>query len=120
MTIKEFIEKAIEGGWIKKCVCDYSKGSCGLCYDIYTAIFLDPKSWEAVGKVEGWGKCTMFANGITKEELLKLITKCGHPEREDVEKILRLPEQDKWKYKMNGLISHLQDGETIESYIKTL
>ena len=59
MEIKEFIEKAIEGGWKYdpwdnfdiKTYDDFHR-----YYEISDeAVFLNPKAWEAVGKVEGWG-----------------------------------------------------------------
>lgn len=50
---KEFIEKAIEGGWKNE------------AYEVLTypdrkdeymigGVFIDPLAWQAVGKVEGW------------------------------------------------------------------
>lgn len=54
MTIKEFIEKAIEGGWKYNDYCD-GKG----CEDRH--IFLDPLAWQAVGKVH-WGDGALQMN----------------------------------------------------------
>lgn len=81
MTIKQFIEKAIEGGWkaqndlfrIEKFVyepedehsgelvslfgdlCRFS-GPAGAWRMPVSSILLDPEAWRAVGKVGGWGK----------------------------------------------------------------
>ncbi len=62
MTTKEFIEKAIDGGWKTKNNDDIKKSEItpeGLrwsyCeYIDKEAILLDPKAWEAVGKIEVW------------------------------------------------------------------
>lgn len=53
MTTKEFIEKAIEGGYSKVFI--HPDGRIMFddvcCRD---EILLDPLAWQAVGKVEGW------------------------------------------------------------------
>ena len=70
MTIKQFIEKAIEGGWkyLNKyqpyknnqdawaVTVDTSNSSASeiLLDSIFSEILLDPKAWIACGKVEGW------------------------------------------------------------------
>lgn len=66
--VKEFIEKAIEGGW-KKGYPNFKVekvNDCGLWLDckgllgdfkfhyVREEILLDPLAWQAVGKVEGW------------------------------------------------------------------
>ena len=50
---KDFIEKAIEGGWENTLSGDmrFMERSENV------GIFLDPKAWQAVGKVEGWDGC---------------------------------------------------------------
>lgn len=63
MTISEFIEKAIEGGWsmdesllpqsIKDMGGNLTKATLKFG-DPYKIAVLDPKAWQAVGKVEGW------------------------------------------------------------------
>ena len=47
MTTKEFIEKAIDGGFNIPGGAD--------CYTKDEEYFLNPLAWQAVGKVEGWG-----------------------------------------------------------------
>lgn len=63
MTIKEFIEKAIEGGWIFKNRVDknthFLASFEGEPFKDYILvherdIFLDPLAWQAVGINEGW------------------------------------------------------------------
>ncbi len=60
MTIKQFIEKAIEGGWEGLgTIEDFNNTLKG--YDFEEVInindyILDPLAWQAVGKVDGWGK----------------------------------------------------------------
>jgi len=108
MHLKEFIEKAIEGGWNKYeptsgiknisfdrkdktfMLCDKDNHKCTDPYS-YAELVLDPKSWEAVGKVEGWNKYD--------------------------EKEYFAPE---YRNKMHQMIDHLVEGGTIESYIETL
>lgn len=48
MTIEQFIEKAIKGGWIP---IDWELEEMVLRS---AEILLDLKAWQAVGKVEGW------------------------------------------------------------------
>ena len=62
MTTKQFIEKAIEGGYKDATdlldivlVCE-KNNKLEMAKHISHLILLDPKSWQAVGKVEGWGK----------------------------------------------------------------
>jgi hypothetical protein len=84
MNQKEFIEKAIEGGY---------KGKTNIGYDCwFNDIILDPKAWEAVGKVEGW-----------KGEIELDEYEYGH-----------------WTERMHEMIDHLIEGGTIDSYLKTL
>lgn len=56
--VKEFVEKAIEGGWITLHYnnLDYSPSVRVqlLAAECSHEILLDPFAWQAVGKVEGW------------------------------------------------------------------
>jgi len=116
MTIKEFIEKAIEGGW--KEFLDFSflyniGNTVTLEYGktketvekLLHEILLDPNAWEAVGKSLGWGdfegKPDMQGEPMTKKDTQYFI-------------------DSQWKERQKGLITHLQDDGTTESYIKTL
>lgn len=106
MEIKEFIEKAIEGGCepFNTLHMEYAEethvfgdelvvvAGDGLPYrrNIYQ-IFLDPKAWRAVGEVEGW------KNGAYEKMLMV-----------------------HWEVKMHQMIDALMNGESLEDYIKTL
>ena len=117
MHLKEFIEKAIEGGWNKYeptsgvknisfdgkdktfMICDKDNYKCTDPYS-YAELVLDPKAWEAVGKVIQNELREPYSVTFNKHEHI------FHKE---------------WaKTKMDGLMPHLQKGGTIESYIKTL
>lgn len=98
MTTKEFIEKAIEGGyeWTDKPL----PYPLELKLKVFRASFkgaaqeritlramLSAEAWKAVGKVEGW---------------------------EDTDDV------QLWKSAMVSMVLHLADGGTIESYLETL
>lgn len=51
MTIKQFIEKAVEGGYGGYIPTNVMSE---VLIDKCTYIFLDPLAWQAVGKVEEW------------------------------------------------------------------
>ena len=108
MTIKQFIEKAIEGGWESK-ISHGKDFSVGLDGEIFYTnlnenrvrtfgvgeILLDPKAWEAVGKVEFWGDTVEAKSGQ------------AYKTRD-------------YKEKMHRMIDALVEGKTIEEFIKTL
>lgn len=119
MTIKKFISKAIEGGWVDKRYRNESKKmikywkdrmkSGAMFVDINEAV-LDPKFWQAVGKVEGW----------------KALKDFHHP---TVGKLYyRYPDDDEflgfdgpeWYEKMHSMIDALAEGKSIEEFVKTL
>lgn len=60
MTIKQFIEKAIEGGWeTEELDLRHWEQTSPHLHRIDQArlcaqVLLDPKAWQAVGKEEGW------------------------------------------------------------------
>ena len=99
MQIKQFIEKAIEGGHYPSSrmqkVLDgnrrMGKTSAKL-YFMWNVIFLDPKAWEAVGKVEGWREG-------------------------DIEDDENPPD---YVLQMHQMIDALCEGKTVEEFIKTL
>ena len=116
MTIKQFIEKAIEGGWREEekpsiyksetswaCVHFDKVGDEILMY--HHQILLDPLAWEAVGKVEGWNKVyeDLYTEGYKRTE-------------KDFAKEIRLQAGNK----MHQMIDALIEGGSIESYLKTL
>lgn len=119
MTKKEFIEKAIEGGWKQdeKEFCTISfleENGCNgeMCFVIdntyschitgerkgktkhyqTSQIILDPKAWEAVGKVEGWQE-----NRVRESKY-----------------------EMAWQCEMHQMIDALIEGKTIEEYLETL
>lgn len=102
MTPKEFIEKSIFGGYLE---CNYVKerghrtfvffkksGEIVGIYNLFE-IFLDPKAWEAVGKVEGWGE--MPSGDIWQGKL-------------------------RFKYNMHRMIDSLIEGKSIDDFLATL
>ena len=132
MQIKQFIEKAIEGGWESK-ISHGKDFSVGLDGEIFYTnlnenrvrtfgvgeILLDPKAWEAVGKVEGWGSgcniCTYPcpATGMTSPS--NFSDECKRLKE-------HLTKNHKYPYcvKMHQMIDALVEGKTIEEFIKTL
>ena len=99
MTEKQFIDKAIEGGYreINSAYPPILGRVIALSEmrESFGVIFLDPKAWEAVGKVEGWeyerfpiGRDSYIDSGVSE--------------------------------RMHGMIDALIEGKTIEDYLKTL
>lgn len=109
MTIQQFIERAIGGGWKSE-----EKHIALGCYETFIQnnphwkwkenekpylikraylgdILLDPLAWQAVGKVEGWYK------GIAPEH-----------------------EYLYWGAHMHRMIDALTEGKTIEQFLTTL
>lgn len=93
MTIKQFIEKAIEGGWKTGNHYEFSDGTR---YD-QSGILLDPEAWKAVGKVEGWKEDTHYT----------------------VEGV-RVREGTNYVKNMHRLIDALAEGKTVEEYLASL
>lgn len=106
MTTKEFIEKAVEGGYD-----GYTKPFCIECgnYEAKNGgdLFLDPKAWEAVGSVEGWTIDSPLLDG-------GLLYEACYPEG-----AIEF-ELDGYKSKMYEMIDHLIEGGSITSYLETL
>jgi transcription elongation factor Elf1 len=96
MTIKEFIEKAIEGGWKWNHKCDTPN-----CDDIY----LDPKAWQAVEKLEGWDKVTSAVCPC-----------CGTCNDMHPPKLWH----DVSSFHMHRMIDALCEGKSIEEFLKDL
>lgn len=128
MTIKEFIEKAIEGGWIyqdEKPVYDNTqKAPCiarftfdGINFGItLEQIILDPLAWQAVGKVEGWnerGKHNMKGNNLRCSD-------CGEKPHVGTGVCYRNHKDSEWKNNMHQMIDALTEGRSLEEFISTL
>lgn len=79
MTIKEFVEAAVKGGWkndqdvkidpkygliiswsVKK---DHDNGNLGHGMTLldWTELYLDPEAWLAIGKVMGWSESKFYS-----------------------------------------------------------
>ena len=103
MTEKQFIEKAIKGGWDSS---DEYGGEYQMVDFLHSInkILLDPLAWKAVEKVEGWGK-----EGLCGACNLYLTEEGEEP----------CP-QEGWKHKMLGMIDALIEEKTIEDYLLTL
>ncbi len=99
MTIQQFIEKAIEGGW------DVSRADVRIRGDIHDASYeralLDPEAWKAVGKVEGWKPFSDMEDAIMFQRGV----------------VLPL---DRWLWNMHRMLDALAEGKTIEQYLETL
>ena len=92
MKIKQFIEKAIEGGWEEPYRCSDS-----FCNTDDAHLFLDPLAWQAVGKVEGW-------NGQNKGDGRELLRSW----------------KNTWLVNMHSMIDALAEGKSIEEYFEKL
>lgn len=132
MTIQQFIEKAIEGGWKDLHSFQHYNGywarvslkettvienaETGEEETVQVAqafkleeILLDPEAWKAVGKVEGWhGYCYACDEIWDDGEHY-----CGP------DGVVGIG-MDGHIYRMHGLIDHLAEGGTIESYLAGL
>lgn len=105
MTIEKFIDKAIEGGWkpfgsiLHKNLIEKKWAALEVMANFYhqPTFLLDPKMWEAVGKVEGW---------VVQEV-----------KNADFD-VIGL--NYKYEYKMHDMIDALIAGKTLEEYIQTL
>ncbi len=127
MTIQQFIETAIEGGWpeqwdpkeTSRLSMRYVKASDYKFLDWYpeklyiTSIFLDPKAWEAVGKVRGWSEESVYQKHI----------KMDPESRKDLGDFAEdLADHTRSNYvdHMHAMIDAVCSGKTLEEYIATL
>jgi len=123
MTIKTFIEKAIEGAWRYKYAgnlvsVDDINGLVEFMtphettFEIHISqILLDPLAWQAVGKVEGWYEERVICRG-------SIACEKGVDERHNP--CVWETRQAKWKQEMHRMIDALAEGKTIEKFIETL
>jgi hypothetical protein len=98
MTLKTFIEKAVEGGWLMPQ--SFNVTAEGI-YPVYS-IFLDPKLWQAVGKVEGW----IREDGTDVAKYIQ-----NDPKRTSY---------PLWKWHMHAMLNFICEGGTPEQFIETL
>lgn len=127
MKPEDFMQKALEGGWRPEGFLKVSDiYQDRLCYfrDKYNAvvrcwldlniIIIDPKAWEAVGKVEGWRKkvCSICGYGIPQEGELGISECCAD--------WMRGEPQESYKYHMHAMIDARIEGKSIGDYLETL
>ena len=105
MKIKQFIEKAIEGGWKKNELLKHNQIGGGYVFKMPAihAILLDPLAWQAVGKVSGWGtKCYECSGSKNHTSLWQ---ENGSPCALHIQ---------------HSMIDELAEGKSIEQYLETL
>lgn len=123
MTIQQFIEKAVEGGWADKARLDWF---LKLPEYAQCQIWLDPKAWQAVGKMKGWGREYYHEDdGKTYWDFDFHCPMCGAIETNieygcPEECIYDNPEIISWKWQMYCMIDALCEGKTIEQYLESL
>lgn len=124
MTPKQFIEKAIEGGWIPNQIkgqmnygWNWKETPFGPRLELWDDVggvyflntdnmLLDPLAWQAVGKVEGWGI------SIGMEES-KQIPNTDHY-------TFKIKERFMWKENMHRMIDALCEGKSIEQFLENI
>ena len=115
MTEKEFIEKAISGGWaFKDKKPEYSEiwgtffvehSDDDYEYISIQQVLLDMRVWEAVGKVEGWDKRITFST---------------YQKVHGSDWVAVMSEKPEWQLTVHQMIDHLIEEGTITSYLETL
>lgn len=129
MTIKQFIEKAIEGGWKPESEATSISGlsTAEVLAKVYPErVLLDPFAWQAVGKVEGWDKeipenhCEVCGEPMAEGETMfryhgygMYVLNSGDCPKPPLEK-------REWRKEMHRMIDALAEGKTIEQYLETL
>lgn len=115
MTIQQFIEKAIEGGWYPKerhweniSLRTGDTKPRSLTKTVTASItsyqiLLDPEAWKAVGKVEGKKICICGTQGPLHTQQCPCAAIKAHA-----------------TYQMHRMIDALAEGKTIEQYLLTL
>ena len=111
MTITQFIERAIEGGWGSGLVPEHLRNATTIQLFMSdqpaqkSVMLLDAYAWKAVGKVEGWCKYAVCA--------LDGESTCNRERH-----FAAYPGE--YIYKMHRMIDALAEGKTIEQYLETL
>jgi len=115
MTIKQFIEKAIEGGW-RPHVENWESTPHSWLYRHY--FLTDPKAWKAVwslNKGECWAcEGKKYFKKFASEELDKE-SPCGNCDCTGTDEW-----EKPWIRDMKRMIDALAEGKTIEEFIQTL
>lgn len=136
MTIKEFIEKAIEGGWYRGytlSVAEINGKIEGVLLDpdgdamvakTTHEILLDPLAWQAVGKVEGWGEAHPSDEEIhTLKGMVNPLGRLGGYKERMANKMLLKPKKEiisGWLYHMHRMIDALAEGKSVEQFLQDL
>lgn len=108
MTIQQFIEKAIEGGY------DGEKVRMFGAAEWRYLVLLEPAAWEAVGRVAGWPMLHLDHEGNGGECWCK--PEITHEEDADI-----VVHQDHTpEGHMHSMVDALCEGKTIEQYLETL
>lgn len=110
MTATEFIQKAIEGGWKTSGIILQYQNMLQRrnledvidCAGVIQSVCLDPKAWQAVGKIEGW----IREDGTDVGAYIM-----NDPKR---------TQYPIWKWNMHRMVDALCEGKTIEEYLQTL
>jgi hypothetical protein len=100
MTIQQFIEKAIKGGWkpkwLSEDILEQSQGEFIFPYYFNSRTLLDPKAWQAVVRVDQ--KKKIEAGYEVSEQFIKDVAQA----------------------RMHRMIDALCEGKSLEEYIATL
>ena len=123
MTIKQTIEKAIEGGWKNLGTGLDLKNNPPDRYftdaDINSAL-LDPSFWQFLGKSMGWDKHDWIGIRYTTCDTCG-VPRSGFGQPIHVGDKIKVPKKCiKWKLKWHKLIDHLARKGTPESYFKEI
>ena len=127
MTTEDFIKDAIAGGWrFDKSVTENDDTVWLLSGDDFSTkalMLLDPKSWQAVGKVRGWDRIFSMASYGTTGETIADVGSVGCYEFDGVqEDDNSLPENPtpEWQYRMHRFIDLLIEGKDYESALSEI
>jgi hypothetical protein len=124
MTIKQFIEKAVEGGC--RIPATYSKGDLKvqnveaelimLPTFLPALVLIDPDAWRAVGRVEGWWKKDEFGHELKERPNNREFT--AGKSIYSAQQAEHIPFT--WMTNMHRMIDALADGKTIEEFLASL
>lgn len=114
MTIKEIVQKAVDGGYVEAPTHTFItanqywvvwKDGNGSDYTIALQVYLlDPNFWQAVGRVEGW-------------DTVELKTQFPFMSNGKTEGYIAI---ETWKNNMLAMTYALAEGKTIEQFLATL
>lgn len=113
MTPKQFIEKAIEGGFRNNLELNDLRKE--IMSKSLAEIFLDPLAWQAVGKVEGWGFKKIFLPSINDKSTYHYDI---HGDLNNIKNISILTSG--YTEKMHKMIDALCEGKSINQFLETL